>query len=100
MPCRVTQDRWVMVESSDKIWPTGEGNGKQLQHSCHENPMNSMKRQKDLTLKDEASRSVGVQYATGKQQRNSSRRNEEAEPKQKHHPVVDVSGGESKLQCC
>ena len=62
--------------------------------------MNSMKRQKDLTLKDEAPRSVGVQYATRKQERNSSRRNEEAEPKQKYHPVVDVSGGESKLQCC
>ena len=62
--------------------------------------MNSTKRQKDLTLKDEAPRSVGVQCATEKQQRNSSRRNEEAEPKQKHHPVVDVSGGESQLQCC
>ena len=100
MPCTLTQDRWVMVESSDKTWSTREGSGKKLQNSCHENPMNSMKRQKDLTLKDKAPRSVGVQYATGKQQRNSSRRNEEAETKQKHHPVVDVSGGESKLQCC
>ena len=100
MPCRVIQDRWVMVESSDKTWSTREGNGKILQHSCRKNPMNSTKRQKDLTLKDEAPRSVGVQCATEKQQRNSSRRNEEAEPKQKHHPVVDVSGGESQLQCC
>ena len=64
MPCKATQDGWVTVESSDKMWPTGEGNGKQLQHSCLENPMNSMKRQKDMTLKDELPRSVGVQYAT------------------------------------
>ena len=62
--------------------------------------MNTMKRQKDMTLKDELSRSVGAQHATGEERRNSSRRNEEAEPKQKYHPVVDVSGGESKLQCC
>ena len=89
-----------MVESSDKTWSTGEGNGKLLQHSCLENPMNSMKRQKDITLKDELPRSVGVQYATGEEQRNSSRRNEEPEPKQKQCPVVDVSGGESKVRCC
>ena len=62
--------------------------------------MNSMKRQKDITLKDELSRSVGVQYATGEEQRNSSRRNEEPEQKQKQRPVVDVSGGESKVRCC
>ena len=70
-----------MVESSDKMWPTGEGNGKQLQHSCLENPMNSMKRQKDMTLKDELPRLVGAQYATGEERRNSSRKNEDAEPK-------------------
>ena len=62
---------------------TGEGNGKPLQYSCLENPMNSMKKQKDKTLKDELPRSVGVQYATGKQWRNSSRKNKEAEPNQK-----------------
>ena len=76
-----------------------EGNGKPLQYSCLENPMNSMKRQKDMTLKNELPRSVGAQYATGEEWRNSSRRNEEAEPKQKRCPVVDVSGGESKVQC-
>ena len=59
--------------------------------------MNSIKRQKDNTLKDELPRSVGAQYATGEEWRNISRRNEEAEPKQKQHPVVDVSGGESKV---
>ena len=73
----------VMVESSDKMWSTGEGNGKPLQHSCLENPMNSRKRQKDMTLKDELPRSVGAQYATGEEQINSSRRNEEPEPKKK-----------------
>ena len=61
---RATQDGWVMVEGSDKTWSTGEGNGKPLQYSCLENPMNSMKRQKDRTLKDELPRSVGAQYAT------------------------------------
>ena len=75
MPYRATQDRWVMVESSDKMWPTGEGNGKPLQYSWLENPMNSMKRQKDRTLKDELPRSVGVQNATGDQWRNNSRNN-------------------------
>ena len=68
MPCRATQDGWVMVESSDKVRSTGEGNGKPLQYSCLENPMNSMKRQKDGTLKDELPRSVGAQYATGEEQ--------------------------------
>ena len=72
-----------MVESSDKIWSTGEGNGKPLQYSCLENPMDSMKRQKDRTLKEELSRSVGAQYATGDQWRNNSRKNEETESKQK-----------------
>ena len=76
-----------MVESSDKTWSTGEGNGKQLQYSCLENPMNSMKRQKDMTLKDELPRSVGAQDATGEQWRNNSRKNEEMEPKQKQHPL-------------
>ena len=65
MPCKATQDGQVMVESSDKTWPTGEGNGKLLQYSCLENPMNTMERQKDRTLKDELLRSVGAQYATG-----------------------------------
>ena len=77
MPCRATQDGWVMVESSDKTWSTGEGNGKPLQYSSLENPMNSMKRQRDRTLKDELPRSVGAQYATGDQWRNNSRKNEE-----------------------
>ena len=67
MPCRATQDGWVMVECSDKTWSMGEGNGKPLQYSCLENPMNSMKRQKDRTLKDELPKSVGAQYATGDQ---------------------------------
>ena len=89
-----------MVVSSDKMWSTGKGNGKLLQHSCLENPMNSMKRQKNMTLKDESPRSVGVQYCTGEEWRNSSWRNEEAEPNQKQRPVVDVSDGESKVQGC
>ena len=82
MLCRATQDGWVMVESSDKTWSSGEGNGKPLQHSCLENPMNSMKRQKDRTLKEELPRLVGAQYATGDQWRNNSKKNEEKEPKQ------------------
>ena len=80
-----------MVESSDKTWSTGEGNGKPLQYSCLENPMNSMKRQNDKILKEELPRSVGAQYATGDQRRNDSRKNAETEPKQKQHPVVDVT---------
>ena len=86
-----------MVESSDKMWSTGEGNGKPLQYSCLENPMNSKKRQQDRTLKDEFPRSVGAQYAPGDQWRNNSRKNEEMEPKQKQHPVVDVTGDGSKI---
>ena len=89
---RATHDGCVTVKSSGKMWSTGEGNGKSLQYSCLENPMNSMKRQKDMSLKDEFSRSVGAQYATGDQWRNNSRKNEETEPKQKQHPVVDVTG--------
>ena len=88
-----------MAESSDKMWSTGEGNGKTLQYSCLENPMNSMKRQKDMALKDELYRSVGVQYATGEEWRNNSKNNEETEPKQQQHPVVDVTGERSKIQC-
>ena len=79
---------------------TGELNGKPLQYSCLVNPMNSMKRQKDRTLKNELPRSVGAQYATGDQWRNNSRKNEGMEPKQKQHPVVDVSGNRSKVQRC
>ena len=78
-----------MVESYDKMWSTGEGNNKSLQYSCLDNPMNSMKRQKGMTLKDELLRTVGAQYATGDQWRDNSKKNEEMEPKQKQHPVVD-----------
>ena len=97
MPCRATQDRQVMVESSEKTWSTGEGNGKPLQYSCPENPMNSIKWQKDRTLKDELPSSAGAQYAIGDQWRNNPRKNEEMEPKQKYHPVVDVTGDGSKV---
>ena len=86
-----TQDGQVMVERSDRMWSTGEGNGKPLQYSCLENPINSMKRQKDRTLKDELLGLVGAQYATGGQWRNNSRKNEGIEPKQKQYPVVDVT---------
>ena len=89
-----------MVEKSDTMWSTREGNGKPLQYSCLEKPMNSMKRQNDRILKEELPRSVGAQYATGDQWRNNSRKNEETEPKQKQHPVVDVIGDGSKVQCC
>ena len=75
-------------------------NGKPVRSSCLENPMKTMKRQKDRTLKDELPRSVGVQYATGDQWRNNSRKNEETEPKQKRYPAVDVTGGGSKVRCC
>ena len=86
-----------MVESSDKMWSTGEGNGKPLQYSSLENCLNSMKRQKDRTLRDELPRSVGAQYATGDQWRNISRKNVGIEPKQKQYPVVDVTGDRSKV---
>ena len=85
-----------MVESSVKMWSTGEGNSKPLQYSCLENPMNSMKRQKDRILKDELPRSVGAQHATGDQWGNNSRKNEETEPKQKQYPDVDVTGDRSR----
>ena len=84
-----------MVDSSDK-WSTGEGNGKPLQYSCLENPMNSLRRPKDMTLKDKFPRSEGSQYATGEEWRNSSRKNEETEPKQKQHQVMDVIGDGNK----
>ena len=100
MLCRATQDGRVMVENSDKTWSAGEGNVKTLQHSCLENPMNSMKRQKDMTLKGELFKLVGAQYATGDQWINKSRKNEETEPKQKQSPVADVIADGSKLRCC
>ena len=97
MPCRAIQDRWVMVESSDKMWSTGEGNGKPLQYSCPENAMNSMKRQNDRTLEAELPSSIDVQDATGDQWRNNSRKNEGMEPKQKRYPIVHVTGDKSKV---
>ena len=100
MLCRASQDGRVMVERSDRMWSTGEGNGKPLQYSCLENPMNSMKRQKDRTLKDALPRSVAAQHATGDQWRNNSRNKEGMEPKQKHYPAVDVAGDRSKVRYC
>ena len=100
MPRRATQDGRVMVETSDRMWSTGEGNGKPLEYSCLESPMNSMKRQKDRTLKDEVPTWVGAHYVTGDQWRNTSRKNEEMVPKQIQHPVVDVTGDGSKVRCC
>ena len=97
MPCGATQDGQVMVERSDRMWSNGEGNGKPLQYSSPENPMNSMKRQKDRILKEELPRLVGAQYATGDQWRNNSRKNEGMEPKQQQYPVVDVTGDRSKV---
>ena len=97
MLCRDTQDRQVMLETSDQRWSTGEGNGKTLQYSCLDNRMDSMKRQKDMTLKDELPRSVGAHYATGEACRNNSRKNEETEQKQKQHPVVAVTDDGSKV---
>ena len=85
------------MKKSDRMWSTGEGNGKPLQFSCLGNPMNSMKRQKDRTLKEELPRSVGAQYATGDQWRNNSRENEGIESKQKQYPVVEMTGVRSKV---
>ena len=102
MPCRATQDGRVIVESSDKTWSTRGGNGKPLQHSYHENPMNSMKRLKYMTLKDEPPRSESVQFATGQEWRiitNSPRKNEADGWKWKWCSVLDVSSIESKIQC-
>ena len=95
--CGATQDRWVMAERSDRMWPTGEGNGKPLQYSCLKNPMNSRKRQNDRILKEELPKSVGAQYATGDQWSNNSRKNEGMEPKKKQYPAVDVTGDRSKV---
>ena len=86
-----------MVESSDKTWSIGERTGKPLQYSCHENPVNSMKRQKDRILKEELPKLVGAQHVTGDQWRNNSRKNEEMKPKQKQHQLVDVTGDRSKV---
>ena len=97
MPCGATQENRVMVERSDRMWSTGEGNGKPLQYSCLENPMNSMRRQNDSILKEELPGSVGARYATGDQWRNNSRKNEGMEPKQKQHPVVNETGDRSKV---
>ena len=82
------------------MWSPGEGNGKPLQYSCLENPMNSMKRQNERILKEELARSVGAQIATGDQWRNNSRKNEGTEPKKKQYPAVDVTSDRSKVQCC
>ena len=86
-----------MVERSDRMWSTGEGNGKPLQYSCLENPMNSVKKQNDRILKEELLRSLSDQYATGDQWINYSRKNEGMEPKQKQYPGVDVTGDRSKV---
>ena len=89
-----------MVESSDKMWSTRKGKGKPLQCPCLENPMNSMKRQKYMTLKDELPMLVCAQYGTGEEWRNNSRKNEKREAKEKQFPVVDGTGDESKVQSC
>ena len=88
------------MEKSDRMWSTGERNGKPFQYSCLENPMKSMKSQNDRILKGELPGSVGAQYATGDQWRNNSRKNEGVAPKQKQYPVVDVTGDRSKVRCC
>ena len=100
MPCGATQDGRVMVETADRMWSTGEGNGKPLQYSCLKNSMNSMKRQNERILKEELPRSVGAQHVTGDQWRNNFRKNERMEPKQKQYPFVDASGDRSKVRCC
>ena len=97
MACGATQDGRVIVERSDRMQSTGEGNGKPLQYSSLEDSMNSMKRQNDRILKEELPRSVGAQYAIGDLWRNNSRKNEGMEPKQKQYPVVDVTGDRSKV---
>ena len=97
--CGATQVGRVMVERPDRMWSTGEGNGKSFQYSCLENPMNSMKRQNDRILKEELPRSLGAQYATGDQWRKNSRKNEGMEPKQKQYPAVDLTGDRSNVRC-
>ena len=98
MPCGATQDGQIMVESADKMWSAWEENGKSLQYSCLENPMDSIKRQKDRTLKDELPRLVGAQYVTGEEWRNNSRKNEEMEPKWEQRPAMDTTGDGNKIQ--
>ena len=93
---RATQDGRVMMERSDRMWSSGEGNGKPLQYSCLQNAMNSMKRQNNRILNEELRRSVGVPYATGDQRRNNSRKKERMEPKQKQYPAMDVTGDRNK----
>jgi len=83
-----------MVESSDKMWSSGEGNGKPLQHSWESHEQ--YKKAKNKTLKDELPRSVGAQYSTREERSNRSKRNEKAKPKQKQHPVVNLFGSEIK----
>ena len=100
MPCGATQDRQVMVQRSDRMWSTGQGNGKPLQYSCLENSTNSMKSQNDRILKEKLPRLVHAQYATGDQWRNNSRKNEEMEPEQKQHSVVDVTIDRSQVCYC
>ena len=85
---------------ADRMWSTGEGNGKRLQYSCLENAMNRLNRQNDRILKEKLPRSVHAQYATGDQWRNNSRKNEGMEPKQKQYPAVDVTGDRSRVRCC
>ena len=97
MPFGATQNGLVMVERSDRMWSTGEGNGIPLQYSCLEKPMNSMKRQNDRILKEELPRTLGAQYATGDQWRNNCRKSERMEPKQKQYPVLDVTGDRNKI---
>ena len=97
MPCGATEDGWVMVERSDRMRSTGEGNGQKLQYSCLENPMNSMRRQNDRILKEKLPRSVCAQHATGDQWGNDSRKNEGMEPKQNQYPAVDGTGDRSKV---
>ena len=100
MLCGATQDGRVMMERSDRMWYTGEGNGKPLQYSCLENPMNSMKRQNDRILKEELPGLVGAQYATGDRWRNNSRKNKGMDPRQKQYPIVNLTGDRSKVRCC
>ena len=100
MPCGGPQDGQVMVERSDRMWSTGEGNGKPLQNSCLENPMKSTQRQTHRILKEQLPRAVDAQYATRDQWRKNSRKNEGMEPKQKQYPAMDVTGDRSKVQCC
>ena len=100
MHCKANQDEWVMADSSDETCFTGEGNGKLLQYSCLENPVNSMKRQKDMTLNEKTPHISRYQNASGGEWRNNFRKNEEMEPKQKLHLVVDVTGDGSKVRCC